>query len=1272
MNNSTTSNRKRKNSQKAKENDDQHLVRLLRKSSSRNSGLLMNSNGTKKNSNETNSQLYMNTSITKSSLEQTTDSQTSCSSSGGISSSKSVFFCVACNKTFFNYSYKGQFINQHVLQNPKCREAVFECRNCRKIFLTENAYHMHLNNSSSYCKRKLLQKQQKETFATSEVDISIPSQLHLTGMRSSSKSSELDSIIPSNDNGISRTLVFGNHFTSVSKSIPPSKDFVETNLFNKHNSVFQDWTQNDLEKDQVDSHTTTKKTDIIVDMVDKRSVSDKDGDNDSYLSQQSFNLVDSDEDKNHDVHISYSQAEHSCKNDIHSLSQSNDVEDLHEFDGNTNGSTNNALSESLLIGSKSSSSFSPHKSNVLLEILDNQMKEKPSPYFDKHYAESMKLIKILLKRNISLHAYNDFMKWRYGSDVRTHSLSLNAVMDSTIHKVFGKTLGTSLQPFVRILHLPSGRKASVVKFNFHALLFDLLSDPQLIQRQNLVFNSMDINNPFECCDSDFYGDFESSEYFRCTMRQYKINPKESVLCPIVFYLDELKLDSFGRMGLEPLVFTLLIFNRETRNKYCAWRTLGYLPNFEALFGNTSYTPDDKANDYHFCLKYLLEDFVCLQKNKNGILWDFKLDRNKVQHLYRRKIFCPLGYIIGDAKGNDLLCGRYGSRKSICVARDCDVLTNNCNNPDHVCKFHIMEELWKLNEEDLNNLSFRKLVCNAFTNVDFGHQPYGINGCTPPEPLHQFLLGIVERLPKSFFHRLSGNMVIILDRHVGYLCSRYATQSARNYPYMGTFAHGVSEAKKLSAKEKFARLYCIYLALLTSDFQSEVVGQKGRREKKKDGKGFETATIISSSEFSNWIKVFEQTILLHSWITLEHHRKSFFNGGRLSIVASRLNDFMRMYKQCAPRNQGMQLKLLKFHQLKHLWLVIRMYGSLLNVDSGIGESNNKVRKAAGNATQRRRLLLDLQTSIESFKRELFIKALYQMYPDTGLLVSDATSAANVIDVETEESKTQATGGSRFELSFDYNADQLKAKWLGFKLKNKEVQFSKTILDSVYEKLSYYNGGRQHRRIKSVCGFTEYTKTCEVETAVLQTKLFKKLVFRACPNYRGEKDWFDWAVVEWNLSNVSGDSEISFLESQLLMFIDFTTIEFEESTNEKTDVAHDIIDFQFGVFVHSISVEEGHTKFCRFQSSIATKYSMEKCYQMINVESIVGASFVLTDKVMDGYNERFPGTSSDIIVLSDRQSWSKHFLDYNDEALKSKAATICDPEISITSSRFPYEG
>ena len=130
MNNSRTSNRKRKNSQKAKENDDQHLVCLLRKSSSRNSGLLMNSNGTKKNSNETNSQLCMNTSITKSSLEQTTGSQTSCSSSGGISSSKSVFFCVACNKTFFNYSYKGQFINQHVLQNPKCREAVFECCNC--------------------------------------------------------------------------------------------------------------------------------------------------------------------------------------------------------------------------------------------------------------------------------------------------------------------------------------------------------------------------------------------------------------------------------------------------------------------------------------------------------------------------------------------------------------------------------------------------------------------------------------------------------------------------------------------------------------------------------------------------------------------------------------------------------------------------------------------------------------------------------------------------------------------------------------------------------------------------------------------------------------------------------------------------------------------------------------------------------------------------------------------------------------------------------------
>ena len=66
------------------------------------------------------------------------------------------------------------------------------------------------------------------------------------------------------------------------------------------------------------------------------------------------------------------------------------------------------------------------------------------------------------------------------------------------------------------------------------------------------------------------------------------------------------------------------------------------------------------------------------------------------------------------------------------------------------------------------------------------------------------------------------------------CSKFAPQSDCSMPYIGTFAHGVSEAKKLSAKERLARVFVIYLVLLTSDFREQVVNQNGRKVKNEDG------------------------------------------------------------------------------------------------------------------------------------------------------------------------------------------------------------------------------------------------------------------------------------------------------------------------------------------------------------------------------------------------------------------------------------------------------
>ena len=111
---------------------------------------------------------------------------------------------------------------------------------------------------------------------------------------------------------------------------------------------------------------------------------------------------------------------------------------------------------------------------------------------------------------------------------------------------------------------------------------------------------------------------------------------------------------------------------------------------------------------------------------------------------------------------------------------------------------------------------------------------------------------VERLCTSFLQRLSPESIKILDLHVGFICKNNSRQSDREYPNIFTFSSGVSDATRLTAKEKFGRIFAIYLTLLTKDFENKIVGSTGRCivPKKMEGK-------ISSQEYKDWCNVFEQ-------------------------------------------------------------------------------------------------------------------------------------------------------------------------------------------------------------------------------------------------------------------------------------------------------------------------------------------------------------------------------------------------------------------------------
>ena len=98
------------------------------------------------------------------------------------------------------------------------------------------------------------------------------------------------------------------------------------------------------------------------------------------------------------------------------------------------------------------------------------------------------------------------------------------------------------------------------------------------------------------------------------------------------------------------------------------------------------------------------------------------------------------FIIGDYKGNDLLCGRMGGHslnmKGLC--RDCDISPDNGNNTciDQrlLCSFHNMNNIVSKSEVELQEYSFLPIK-NMFHNISFRSCDRNIYGGTPTKKWH---------------------------------------------------------------------------------------------------------------------------------------------------------------------------------------------------------------------------------------------------------------------------------------------------------------------------------------------------------------------------------------------------------------------------------------------------------------------------------------------------------------------------------------------------------
>ena len=1212
------------------------------------------------------------------------------------SASKKAYFCHGCNKEFRLYSSVQMFINKHVNGNKKCLKVYPKCI-CGKIFYDKKKLKAHQSRKSKdsdcfkefSCERTdtkfnstevAIQPIRKQTTLATEIPtnldplISIQKDIMISKKHSASQSNYHSTIKFQNINihncKNSIPTNFSGHVTMNPKSLELKKSVIFDGIYsrstlfkdkNSYNSTKTDQVQQIVDFGDFHSDFNTNKHDTESDLSNSSLSGNNHIDDNSNDDNSSFEVSHNKKNTGYDE-IIQGIVDNESEEEIDIVDECIVIENINDNDSNYSNDIPDTvcpIQQSIIFLNR----------NHFQKMKMLQESELSNNICDKDYKDCLELVTILMKHNIPVNnIYKETMEWKNKEKKLTSSRkTIQSLLKSAELRVYGQSIATKMSPSQSNLICPSGRTVNVTSFDVDALIYDMLSDKDLMQTTNLVFEDGNISNPFYTKKSEIYSDFHTSEFYLETMKQKEINQETDLLVPIQLYMDETTLDDYGKLSLHPLVMTLLIFNRQTRNLSMSWRTLAYIPNFDAGFGNKNYTVDMKHNDFHFCLRYLLNGVQKLLSFTDGFDWSFEFD-SYPNKSYKRNMKFVLGNVLGDAKGANVLCSRFGNNTTSHIARDCDVLTEVCDNPKHKCIFHKQKDLEKLNTEQLRELSFRRAKpSNAFSNLDFGANCYGINGACAADPCHMFNKGVVERLPKIFMARLTPKLVLALDKHVGALVTNYGNQSDRDFPNIKVFSKGVSTSAKLRSDQHIARVFVIYLVLLTTDYESIVIHKMGRR----DSKDVES-TRISLEEYNQWILIFEETLILHSWVYHENHPKYAFKGGKNSIVCDRLRKYMETYRKYALRKEGMGLKFLKFHQILHLWWIIRLFGSLYNVDTARCESHHKKKKAIGRQTQRRSELFDEQTALGEYKYNLFIKAIRQAGIKLPGIFEVSSSAQNI----DEDVSNSNANGSKFLLTFDYKNNTIAAKWLSDKLRNKTPEFPTHILDGLFIKFNGYNHGKIGQRIRSIVGFTE-------------TRINSNII-RACPTYRGEKNWFDWVVVRWEIYGL--------LEAQCLLFIDFSTIQTETydistSVVDGINKIHTPLSLGKAALVHSITQETSRTyhrsalkksypknntktrvdeQVYIVKNRLAKFCNMEESYQIIEIDNIHCQSFVFPYEYWNKDEVYLEGFAKSVMVISPTTSWHKYFINYYDNDLKKKAEEREDKSLSENDERFPFEG
>ena len=922
--------------------------------------------------------------------------------------------------------------------------------------------------------------------------------------------------------------------------------------------------------------------------------------------------------------------------------------------------------------SNSNDDQSHNLSNCLYNFTQQQLhvlKQMSYLPIDRGMISSIKLLKIMKDSNIASCNYSKLIDWHYeASTISSGSYSTSIKLMKSkknvieyLHNILFQLNNEKycMKPKHEILILPSNRTTRISTFDLKSSLLALLTDPELMQRENLLLYDDSYNDPSNI-QSEIYKDIHHGNAFKTAHEKFCTEPYD-VLVPIIPFIDGTPIDPYGRNKLEVFMYTLGIFNQSTRHKIKAWRLAGYIPDpcNENAGQHDFYDLSQKKQriakrkDYHAMLNHIVKEFVHLEQSDGIILNLPNKDGTKMMN-YRFKFV--ILFLIGDAVGHDKLCDRfisYGkSVKRLC--RDCNCPSKKLDSYKHHCTFTKRSDIKAMNAKELLKISYYKIDNNALDDLSFGGNEYGMNGCLPPEPLHQLNQGVFKKMLDYFEDCLTSKGEMLIDKFVKYLSMNSHRQANRDFPKIDVFKDGLDKCQ-LSGTEIIYKVYIIYLCLVQTfvirQLPKDEANSKRRYKKKKhkqnkdqhndndenkEGTYVEKFTILkffykkigqSKKHILKWIKLFESTLCLDAWINQESFLKSDLkcinkNDSRADIA---IRNYLKLYKKLVKEPIGNGTKTSKIHWLLHIPRYIRAFGPPKAYNGQTPEHclSPLVKDNARNTQLRPSTLIE--QSCERYYENGIIERSNDMLKAQNAVESKPTEPYYVTKLRHMSSYLnkrayESTGTYQILITNDHKFNKIVWKQNNYK-RNQVVQ-NTSLIQLVINRFRHKDYSLESKFIN-----------CVTTIHMMEPNMSVKHTYRADPYYY-KRPWHDWCSTTWDIDEDDNENRDEF-PSRILMIIDTKDMQFGTNISD------------LGRYLAVVRATEHDTRSTseqlNHQCQLIDTYDKDQFIRIVSCDTITKPLFVIPDVsnvISDSYDVSFE--SNHVIKIKDKIEWSRLFL------------------------------